>query len=81
MTATIINLHRPYVVPDATYCEPKSAQQSARDMDDGGRVARQEQQFEYVTMPEGHGVYYAIYGGFLIALVIIVAGKLMGWWA
>lgn len=73
MTATIITLHRPYVVPDATYCEPKSAQQSARDMDDGGHVARQSEQFEYVTMPAEHRPYYAAAVAFWIAVGLILA--------
>ena len=37
MTATIINLHRPFVIPPA--------EQSARAFDGGGNVARQSQDF------------------------------------
>lgn len=82
MTAIIVGLHRPYPVPDAPYCDglsnPRSVAEAAfvrgwrtrRPAGAGLRRARHAS--------EGHWQFYV---GFIIALVIIVGGQIMGWWA
>lgn len=77
MTDIIIGLHRPYPVPDAPFCDgyndPKSAEDSADAFDDGWHVARQSEQFEYVTLPAEHRPFYAAAVAFWIAVGLILA--------